>query len=69
MTSKNKEIIDKLSGILLTAVAGAGIAFLQSLITQIGGVECPATDPAVAGSVGAGLRTAYLWYTSNNGIL
>jgi hypothetical protein len=47
----------KIVEILLTALMSALIAFLQGLLTQIGGTDLPSADPVVAGGIGAGLKT------------
>lgn len=48
--------IDKqrLLDILITALVGAGIAFMQSLLTGLVGLDVPQANPEVAGGV-AGL--------------
>ncbi|MHB1316363.1 MAG: hypothetical protein ACYCZW_00720 [Minisyncoccota bacterium] len=40
--------------ILITALVGAGIAFMQSLITGLSGFDVPQANPEIAGGV-AGL--------------
>lgn len=69
MTQKKSELINKAQSILLTALLGAGIAFLQSLIGQTTECTTALADPAIAGTASAGLRTAYLYITSNFDIL
>lgn len=48
--------IDKqrLLDILITALVGAGIAFMQSLLTGLVGLDVPQANPEIAGGV-AGL--------------
>jgi hypothetical protein len=50
----NKE---KIIEIALTALISALLAFLQGLLTQLGGSDLPHSDPVVAGGIGAGLKS------------
>lgn len=47
-----KRIVD----ILITALVGAGIAFLQSLLSGLVGLNVPDINPEMAGGVAAGLK-------------
>ena len=49
----------RLLDIFLTALMGAGIAFLQALLSGLLGDAIPAADPALAGAAGAGLRAIW----------
>lgn len=69
MTQIHKEALNKATSIFITALLGAGIAFLQSLIQQQTGANCNAPDPAFAGTMGAGLRAAYLYIVDKIAIM
>jgi hypothetical protein len=69
MSKKQKELLDKLSSVLITALIGAGIAFLQSLTAQIGGNECVSADPAIAGTASGAIRTAWLYISQKYHIM
>lgn len=47
MKLDRQRIID----IFVTALVGAGIAFLQSVLTGLSGLHIPAPEPEVAGSM------------------
>ncbi len=51
----NKE---KLIEIILTALVGAGIAFLQSLLQGLSGIAIPHIDPATAASAAGIIHSA-----------
>ena len=42
--------------ILITAIIGAGIAFLQSLLLGLTGTHIPTPDPVVAAAAGGTLK-------------
>lgn len=64
-----KGITNKFGGILMTALAGAGIAFLQSVITQTTGGNCEVINPVTASVASAGLRTAWVALNSVSSIM
>lgn len=69
MTTIKKEALNKATSVLITALLGAGIAFLQSIITQTTECNMITADPAIAGTAGAGLRMAYFYIAQNFDIM
>lgn len=46
----------RLTDIVLTALAGALIAFLQGLLTGLAGADLPTANPEVAGAVAGSIK-------------
>lgn len=46
----------RLYDIIITALIGAGIAFLQSLLTAMTGTNIPHTDPSLAGIAAGAIK-------------
>ena len=54
------QIKPKLFEIFITAFISAGLAFLQSLLSQHGAFDQPTANPEIAGGIGAGIRTFWI---------
>lgn len=56
MNTYKKQLMEKIIQTIITASIAAGIAFLQSIITQASGAEVPVADPKIAGAIGGSLQ-------------
>jgi len=61
MVTISPTIKSRIFEIIITALLSAALAFIQSLITQQGGFNNPEINPEVAGGIGAGLRTLFIF--------